>query len=166
MPKLAKELVFQGLNIDADLRRVTGNPDYGTDFNVVFDPEAAHIVLNAPWQKIVAFNNLADGVTPTPDLIAQVAKSNAPVAKYFVQYALPNEPMWDAIAAASVVDPSLIQSETVMRMDVEIMPGATYGVTRAWKEEMAPKNVGHVVHVVRQFDYSRFLANFVTQATR
>jgi hypothetical protein len=31
--------------------RVLDNADYATDFNFIFDPEAAHIVLNAPWQN-------------------------------------------------------------------------------------------------------------------
>jgi len=52
-PKLAKELVFMG----ASLNPVTDDPEFintpRREFNLWFDPEAAHIVLRAPWEKIV-----------------------------------------------------------------------------------------------------------------
>src|SRR5256712_10779565 len=52
-PKLAKELVFMG----ASLNPVTDDPEFintpRREFNLWFDPEAAHIVLRAEWKKIV-----------------------------------------------------------------------------------------------------------------
>src|ERR1035438_709311 len=50
---LAKELVFMG----ASLNPQTDDPEFLNtprhEFNLWFDPEAAHIVLRAPWKKIV-----------------------------------------------------------------------------------------------------------------
>ena len=52
-PQLAKELVFMG----ASLNPQTDDPEFINtprhEFNIWFDPEAAHIVLRAPWKKIV-----------------------------------------------------------------------------------------------------------------
>jgi len=51
--KLAKELVFMG----ASLNPQTSDPEFinvpRREFNTWFDPEAAHIVLRAPWKQIV-----------------------------------------------------------------------------------------------------------------
>ncbi len=52
-PSLAKELVFMG----ASLNPQTDDPEFidtpRHEFNLWFDPEAAHIVLRAPWTKII-----------------------------------------------------------------------------------------------------------------
>src|ERR1039458_6459781 len=52
-PSLAKELVFMG----ASLNPQTDDPEFANaprhEFNLWFDLEAAHIVLRAPWKKIV-----------------------------------------------------------------------------------------------------------------
>src|SRR5580692_7931425 len=52
-PSLAKELVFMG----ASLNPQTADPEFANtprhEFNLWFDPEAARIVLRAPWKRIV-----------------------------------------------------------------------------------------------------------------
>ena len=52
-PTLAKELVLMG----ASLNPQTTDPEFINtprhEFNLWFDPEAAHIMLRAPWKKIV-----------------------------------------------------------------------------------------------------------------
>ena len=52
-PQLAKELVFMGASFNPQ----TADPEFINtprhEFNIWFDPEAAHIVLRAPWKKIV-----------------------------------------------------------------------------------------------------------------
>src|SRR5437588_11117866 len=52
-PTLAKELIFMG----ASLSPQTTDPEFVNtprrEFNLWFDPEAAHIVLRAPWKKII-----------------------------------------------------------------------------------------------------------------
>src|SRR5438309_8131128 len=49
---LAKELVFMG----ASLKPETDDPEFinapRREFNIWFDPEAAHVVLHAPWKNI------------------------------------------------------------------------------------------------------------------
>jgi purine nucleosidase len=50
---LAKELIFMG----GSLNPITDDPEFVNtprhEFNLWLDPEAAHIVLTAPWKKVV-----------------------------------------------------------------------------------------------------------------
>ncbi len=50
---LAKELVFMGASLNPE----TADPEFintpRREFNIWFDPEAAHIVLRAPWKKMI-----------------------------------------------------------------------------------------------------------------
>ncbi len=64
------------------------------------------------------------------------------------------------------IDRTLVTSELVARMDVDLLPGPTYGQAQVWKEDMAPKNGEKPVHIVRTIDTDRFLARFVEQASR
>jgi hypothetical protein len=63
----AKVFVFMGALIDTNMMAVTSNADYDSDFNLLFDPEAAHIALTAPWPKIIAIaiGNASNGVMMT-----------------------------------------------------------------------------------------------------
>jgi inosine-uridine nucleoside N-ribohydrolase len=166
LPRLAKEIVFQGGYLDNNLDRVTGNADYGTDFNFVFDPEAAHIVLTAPWARITAVGDVTTPVKMTEEYAGAIAKSGTPVAKYIAAYARRGQPMWDEITVAVALDRSLVTQETVMRMDVDLTQGPAYGQAQVWKEELAPGTGEHIVHLVRAIDTPRFLATFARQASQ
>ena len=37
--------------IGAGISKATGNPDFVSDFNLLFDPEAAQIAITAAWPK-------------------------------------------------------------------------------------------------------------------
>ncbi len=163
---LAKEIVIEGGGLDSAVARVTGNTDYATDFNFIFDPEAAHIVLTAPWQRITILGNVTNSARVTPELAAQIGKAGTPVARYFDSYARRGQPLWDEIAASVAIDRSLVTSELVARMDVDLLPGPTYGQAQIWKDEMAPGNGEQQVHIVQSIDVPRFLARFTEQASR
>ena len=42
-----------GALLDTSMQSLTGNADFASDFNMIFDPEAAHIVLTAPWHLAI-----------------------------------------------------------------------------------------------------------------
>jgi inosine-uridine nucleoside N-ribohydrolase len=166
LPALAKEIVIEGGGVDNALARVSGNTDYATDFNFLFDPEAAHIVLTAAWPKVTVLGNVTGSVKVTPELATRIGKAGTPVARYFDTYARRGQPMWDEIVSAVAVDRTLVTDEIVVRMDVDLLPGPAYGQAQIWNEQFAPKAGEREVHLVRAIDTARFLATFVTQASR
>jgi inosine-uridine nucleoside N-ribohydrolase len=163
---LAREIVIEGGGLDTAVARVTGNTDYATDFNFIFDPEAAHIVLTSPWQRITLLGNVTGSAKVTAELADTIGAAATPVAKYFQSYAKRGQPMWDEITAAVAIDRTLVTSELVARMDVDLLPGPSYGQAQIWKEDLAPHNGEREVHVVQSIDVKRFLDRFVEQASR
>lgn len=166
LPALAKEIVIEGGGIDSALARVTGNTDYATDFNFLFDPEAAHIVLTAAWPKVTVLGNVTGSVKVTPELATKIGAAGTPVARYFDSYAKRGQPMWDEIVSAVAVDRTLVTQEIVVRMDVDLLPGATYGQAQIWNAKFAPNAGERDVHLVQAIDTTRFLDRFTAQATR
>jgi len=163
---LAKQLVFMGGLIDTNMGQVTGNADYNTDFNFVFDPEAAHIVLTAPWARITGIGNVSNGVVMTPDLRARIAAAGSPAAANLAHFARNGMPSWDEIAAAVAVDPTLVTRDVPARMDVDLGTGSDYGRAHVWSDALAPHGGGQMVHVVQEVDTKRFLDGFLAALGR
>jgi inosine-uridine nucleoside N-ribohydrolase len=163
---LAKEIVIQGGGLDTAVDRVTGNTDYATDFNFIFDPEAAHIVLTAPFKRITLLGNVTGSAKVTPEIADKIGAAATPVAKYFQAYAERGQPMWDEIVTAVAVDRTLATSELITRMDVDLLPGPAYGQAQIWRDENAPHNGEQEVHVVQSIDVKRFVDGFVERASR
>src|SRR5690348_12784708 len=74
--ELAQELVFMG----GSLSPQTDNPEFVNrprhEFNFWFDPEAAQIVLRAPWKKIVCTPvDISVTTSLTPAMVKQIAAS-------------------------------------------------------------------------------------------
>ncbi len=84
---LAKELVFMG----GSLNPKTDDPEFANtprhEFNLWFDPEAAHVVLTAPWKKIVCTTvDISVKTRMTQELINRVKAGNSPAATYVGKY--------------------------------------------------------------------------------
>jgi inosine-uridine nucleoside N-ribohydrolase len=163
---LARDIVIEGGGFDMQHARVTGNADYATDFNFMFDPEAAHIVLNAPWRRVTLLGNVTASVKMTEALKADIASAGTPVARYFESYAKVGQPLWDEMTSAVAVDPTLATKELVARMDIDLMPGAGYGTAQIWNEKFAPHLGEQEVHIVEAIDAERFVARFTAQARK
>jgi len=90
-PALAKELVFMG----GSLNPQSDNPEFtqhcaAHEFNFWFDPEAAHIVLRAPWKKITCTPvDISVKTKLTPEMIAQIKAAGTPLALYVAKYSNP-----------------------------------------------------------------------------
>jgi inosine-uridine nucleoside N-ribohydrolase len=163
---LAKEIVIEPGKLDTAVARVTGNTDYATDFNFIFDPEAAHIVLTAPWKKITVMGNVTAAAKATQEVVDRIGASGAPVATYVKTYARIGQPLWDEITVAVAIDRSLVTEELVARMDVDTFAGPSYGQPVVWKADMAPNAGEREVHIVRAIDVSRFVETFIAQASK
>ena len=163
-PELAQELVFMGgsLSPQTDNPEFLNNPRH--EFNFWFDPEAAEIVLRAPWKKMVCTpTDISIKTHITPALVKQIEASGTPLARYIARFAMftPGaDIMWDELAAAAWIDPTLITKSESRYMGVDLDRGAGYGNTLTWG---ARENRPGAQKVEVQFDVDteRFYRMFV-----
>jgi purine nucleosidase len=153
-PTLAKELIFMG----ASLNPQTADPEFANsprhEFNLWFDPEAAHIVLRAPWRKIVCTPvDISVKTNMTRELLDRIKQGTTPGAQYIGKYGRlfgEYNYLWDELTAAAWLDPSLITKKEIRFMDVDLDRGAGYGNTLTWSDRDKP--VGEVQPVEVQVD--------------
>jgi purine nucleosidase len=166
---LAKELVFMGgsLNPRTDDPEFANTPTH--EFNLWFDPEAAHIVFLAHWKKIVCTPvDISVKTRLTADLTNRIKASETPAARYIGKYARLRgnyNYLWDELAAVAWLDPSLIIKKETLYMDVDLDRGAGYGNTLAWTEHDKPKIDVQPVEVQDDLDLDRFYRIFVNLLT-
>jgi inosine-uridine nucleoside N-ribohydrolase len=162
---LVKELVLMGgsLNPKTDDPEFVNAPRH--EFNLWFDPEAAHVVLTAPWKKIVCTTvDISVKTRLTKGLIDRVKAGNSPAARYVGTYAKLRGPynyLWDELAAAAWLDPSLITAKETRYLDIDLNRGAGYGNTLSWAQEDKPKITGQPVEIQVDLDTERFYKMFV-----
>jgi inosine-uridine nucleoside N-ribohydrolase len=160
---LARELVFMGALIGTNLGQVTGSSDFNSDFNITFDPEAAHIVFTAPWAKITAIGNVSNDTLMTPEVFKELTARKTPVTEVLERHPW-QVPMWDELTTAIVADPSLVTKEVVAYMDVDIDHGLNYGIVHVWPEATHPGLGEQKVHIVQAVDKPRFYKEFIKAA--
>jgi purine nucleosidase len=168
-PELAKELVFMG----GSLRPISDNAEWANnprhEFNFWFDPEAASIVLRAPWKKIVCTpTDISVKTKLTPEMMKQIGASGTPLASYmshFFQQSPGADIMWDELAAAAWIDPTIITKRESLYMDVNLDKGAGYGNTLTWTEKDKPKISLQLVEVQDDLDREKFYKMFVDLLT-
>jgi purine nucleosidase len=162
---LVKELVFMG----ASLNPQTTDPEFVNtprrEFNLWFDPEAAHIMLSAPWKKIVCTPvDISVKTRMTPELIDRIKVGNSPAARYIGQYARLHGQynyLWDELAAAAWLDPSLITQKETRFMDIDLDKGYGYGDTITWTDRDKPKIEVRPVEIQVDLDLEKFYKLFV-----
>ena len=161
----AKELVFMG----GSLNPMTDDPEFVNtprrEFNLWFDPEAAQIVLRAPWKKIVCTTvDISVKTRLTQDLIDRIKSANSPAARYVATYARLQGQynyLWDELASAAWLDPSLITAKETRYLDVNLNRGPSYGDTLSWSEQDKPQIVGPPVEIQTNLDAPKFYKEFV-----
>jgi inosine-uridine nucleoside N-ribohydrolase len=164
-PRLAKELVFMG----ASLAPQTTDPEFVNtprrEFNLWFDPEAAHMVLRAPWKKIVCTTvDISVKTDFSADLLDKIKTSNSPAAQYVAKYArrpAQYDYLWDELAAAAWLDPGIITKTETRLMDIDLTHGPNYGNTLTWTEQDKPSVPLQPVEVQVDLDTGKFYKMFV-----
>jgi purine nucleosidase len=162
---LSQQLVFMGgsLNPQTNDPEFANNPRH--EFNFWFDPEAAAIVLRAPWNKIVCTpTDISIKTRLTAEMIKRVEASGTPLARYLARFFKPgdgNDYMWDELAAAAWLDPSVITRQEARYMSVDINHGPGYGNTITWTEAEKPKLAGPPVEIQLDLDTAKFNQMFV-----
>jgi purine nucleosidase len=163
---LAKELVFMG----ASFNPRTDDPEFVNapthEFNLWFDPEASHIVLRAPWKKIVCTPvDISVKTRLSAELIDRIKAADSPAARYIAKYARLRgnyNYLWDELSVAAWLDPGLITKKETLFLDVDLDRGASYGNTLNWTDRDKPKIGMQPVEVQDDLDLDRFYKMFVS----
>jgi purine nucleosidase len=145
----------------------TDDPEFAThprhEFNFWFDPEAAHIVLRAPFPRIdLTTVDISVKTYFTQDMLSDIASASTPAAQYVAKYTREYKYLWDELAAAALLDPAIITREQVLYIDVDTARGPNYGDTLSWTAANRPKFTLQPVHVQLDLDTARFNALFVS----
>ena len=154
--ELAQELVVMGGSLNPQTEAAEWSTDPRHEFNFWFDPEAASIVLKARWPKISVTTIDASLKTRLePEVLDGLANSKAVAAQYVVKYTrrpVTINYLWDELAAAAWLDPSIITRERFVYMDVNTDHGATYGDTLTYTDNTRPKITLQKVHAQMDVD--------------
>lgn len=164
-PSLAKELVLMG----GSLNPVTDDPEFTNtprhEFNLWFDPEAAHVVLTAPWKQMICTTvDISVKTRMSQELIDRIKKGNSPAARYIGAYAKLSGKynyLWDELAAAAWLDPTIITAKDSRYLDIDLDRGAGYGDTLSWSEQDKPAIVGRPAEIQVDLDTKKFYDLFV-----
>lgn len=168
-PELVKELVFMGgsLNPESTNPEFANNPRH--EFNFWFDPEAAHVVLRARWKKIVCTpTDISIKTHMTAAMVKEIAAAGTPLAQYISKFAMLTpgaDIMWDELAAAAWLDPSIITKSETRYMSVDIDHGAGYGNTLTWDKSDIPKISVQPVEIQMDLELEKFYRMFVSLMT-
>ena len=164
---LAKEFVMMGGGLYADKGAIDpGAIDARREFNWWFDPEAARIVLRAPWKKLtITPIDISVKTRFTNEMKATISKANTPITKYLDQYSLPGY-MWDEIAGVALIDPSIITGQKQLYMDIDVDHGASYGKTLFWDPKTQVPPYLRLANVQFDIDAEKFYKIYIDLMTR
>ena len=157
---LAKEFVFMGGSFEPVAADNEFAAEYANnprrEFNMRWDPEAASLVLHEPWNKVTQIP--IDPTTKTffkPEFFQQLAHGHAPFDAYLARFGQPY-PMWDELAVAVWLDPSIVKRSITVLEDVDTSFTAGYGNTLSWSVGAGPGLGERPVSVVQDVDVPKF----------
>jgi purine nucleosidase len=142
--ELAQEVVIMGGSIAPHTKEKEWVNAPRHEFNFWFDPEAASVVLRAPWPKITQTTiDISIQTRIAPEVIAGIFASKSAAARYLRKYIrVPVEGIaqfaWDELAAAAWLQPGIIRSQRHVYVDVNTDHGPNYGDTLTWSDEDKP----------------------------
>lgn len=136
------------------------------EFNFRWDPEAAKIVLHAPWRGVTQVPvDPSTRTLLTPEMIAKIGQVDTPLARYVAKHA-ESFPLWDEIAAAVWLQPAIATRKETMAVDVDTDAGAGYGNTLGWAPGKGPGLGERDVTVVFEVDANQLNALVLDRLTR
>ncbi|WP_405683161.1 nucleoside hydrolase [Streptomyces sp. NBC_00057] len=152
-----------------------GNWSAVAEFNIIIDPEAAHIVFNESWPVTMVGLDLTHQALATPEVRKKIAavgtKPAAFVgelldffgATYLESQGFEHPPVHDPCAVAYVIDPTVM---TVRKapVDIELTGGLTLGMTVT--DFRAPAAPDCHTQVAVKLDHERFWDLVVDALTR
>ena len=156
---LAEQLVFVGGSFNPQAANNISSNEYVNsprrNFNSFFDPEAASIVLHEAWRKITEIpTDPTTRTYATPELLGRIAQGKAPFTPYLAANQR-NFPLWDELAAAVWLDPTLATQKQTLLVDIDTSDGSGYGSTLSWPLNGGPGLGERPVEVIKEVDVPR-----------
>jgi purine nucleosidase len=154
-----KQVVLMGGGVNV------GNWSATSEFNIVIDPEAAHIVFNEAWPLTMVGLDLTHEALATPSVAAAIAAVGTGPARfvgelleffgetYRDQQGFEYPPVHDPCAVAFVIDPTVMETVRVP-LDIELTGTLTLGMTVADFRAPAPDDC--TTQVARKLDHAKF----------
>ncbi len=168
--ELVQELVLMGgsLNPQTQAAEWVNRPRH--EFNFWFDPEATSITLREKWAKVTTTTIDVSLKTRTePEVLDGLAKAHSPAAQWVTRYTrrpvFPNY-LWDELAVAAWMDPTLIRGQRFVYMDVATDHGPAYGDTLVYTDADKPTLVPSQVHAITDVDLPRLQKMIVDSLSR
>lgn len=157
--KRIKEIVLMGGSVD------NGNTSPAAEFNIMCDPEAAHVVFSSGIPVKMIGLNVTRKVLVTDDVVDRMAKINNRASDMFVKlmkvfnnnqrkvFGIKAGPLHDPATIASLIDEDVIKFEK-MNVVIDISHGPSYGRTNCdvFDYLHAPKNV----YVAMDIDVNKY----------
>ena len=166
---LVKQVVLMGGGVHV------GNWSAVAEFNIVIDPEAAHIVFNESWPLTMVGLDLTHQALATPAVVANIAAIATEPSRFVCELleffghtyrdemGFEHPPVHDPCAVAYVIDPT-IMTTTIVPLDVELTGTLTLGMTVADFRSPAPADCS--TRVASDLDAPRFWALVVDALRR
>ncbi len=164
-----KQVVLMGGGVNV------GNWSATSEFNIVIDPEAAHIVFNESWPLTMVGLDLTHEALATPDVAAAIAAVGTAPARFVGELleffgetyretrGFDFPPVHDPCAVAFVIDPTVMQV-TRVPLDIELTGSLTLGMTVADFRSAAPPDC--TTQVAHNLDHAKFWALIVDALER
>ncbi len=142
-----------------------GNWSAVAEFNIIIDPEAAHIVFNESWPVLMVGLDLTHQALATPEVVERIAALGTGPATFVVELmdffgqmykqsqGFDSPPVHDPCAVAYVIDPSVMSTQRVP-VDIELSGALTLGMTVADFRSPAPTDCTTSVAV--ELDHQKF----------
>jgi purine nucleosidase len=144
-----------------------GNWSATAEFNIIIDPEAAHIVFNETWPLTMVGLDLTHQALATPSVRERIAAIDTTPARfvgelleffatsYLEAQGFAHPPVHDPCAVAYVIDPSVMTVRKVP-LDIELTGTLTLGMTVADFRSPAPADC--TTQVAVDLDTDKFWA--------
>jgi inosine-uridine nucleoside N-ribohydrolase len=167
-----KRIIIMGGAI-ASLPDGGGNITPNAEFNFWVDPEAARIVLRSGIPIVLSPLNVSMRTSFDKGSFQTLAASGTPIAKLIDAQMRPryesnqnfHPHMYDEVAAASLVDPTLVKTKRMV-VDVDVAHGINYGVSVGGAEAWPGAEGARTVDVQYDIDNARFMRLFVERVRK